>query len=1006
MQFSRESQYFNRYSRSRGYQEWRALAGEVPQSAEFNEIQSLLSDRINQNGQAVFQNGDVISGLSVVSELPEDTETPGEFTLYNTIDSMDHKIWCDGVVHTVPSAKNIPVTNSGWGFIGVFFEKFTVSASEDPNLRDPSVYNGSGQYLGLPGANRLKVVPVWVAGTLHVSEYDELAIKSTTCYARPASGSYIELTPEVDLVEQVSDKSVYNAKFNINKVNANSVEGDTKYLDILVKQLSPTEIKKIKNISSKIKVVLPANSGSVSFKASVNFFTLGSKTPQVSMPSSYSYASGNTSHEITFNTQAKINELALTNVGYYIGLTIETQTPFPSGTKFYLSDFYWSETTTDERRPVFQKFKTLTGSEYYNYIPGPSNYLKVGDQTVLSGIANVTTVSGNALIRSSENGYISIPADFQALGLRDVVIREKEITDDSTFYSTYGISKEDLCLRVYPIHITKDGQIKSSLPNREFTGLTNNYFSERFKNLLDTQVVTDYSIKTGFNRDYTFENINAVVEGRYITNTDAKIVLPNFESSSESTYDFNILYTGTSTVNYSLPTRFKTITGSKIKCIIREEVTRKQPLVQDYSTLNAEQKDLLGLHVLGGPSANQIESVRLLQIRNVEINANSEQKEGSFYYNLHDQDVKLDYTTKTVTNNGQSYSYVFPTIRWENRGTYPVVGEKYVVYYEADILVNIINSSNSNSQLQLKGNDLSQTSNDYGTLSVLTKNQTSELDITLLSASGEMSGLSPILYDKFNYNDGKETKTFQSTISGTATAGTLDCFIIYLSADYYKYGPDGRLDYIKVREAEKDSASIALLANNKLPLAFIKSGENPQKIAYRGLSQAEKRETQNLIADLKRYLPALLSQSILASDTSAQTAPVIQYVASDKAAEKYLVKKVSWQIDPARFPTLDKHTIVTTYDYYGDDEPSTITSRLSSDHIVRSKKESDDFNGLLRSFTVEIKNLNTQQSLETFTAVILYHENTPVNLDVNGSSNSDSFDDPPDCPLIRHIDII
>jgi hypothetical protein len=58
--------YYNRFDRSKNYEKTMFLAGRGLQSAELNEIQDYANSRISGIGDAIFADGDVISGASCI----------------------------------------------------------------------------------------------------------------------------------------------------------------------------------------------------------------------------------------------------------------------------------------------------------------------------------------------------------------------------------------------------------------------------------------------------------------------------------------------------------------------------------------------------------------------------------------------------------------------------------------------------------------------------------------------------------------------------------------------------------------------------------------------------------------------------------------------------------------------------------------------------------------------------------------------------------------------------
>jgi hypothetical protein len=122
------------------------LAGRGLQSAELNEIQDYANSRISGIGDAIFADGDVISGAGCIV----DTET-------GAVIIEAGKIYLRGAVREV-LATNLAIPTDRSVVIGIWYDEKTVTELEDATLRDPAV--GTRNYQE-PGAARLKSELVW-----------------------------------------------------------------------------------------------------------------------------------------------------------------------------------------------------------------------------------------------------------------------------------------------------------------------------------------------------------------------------------------------------------------------------------------------------------------------------------------------------------------------------------------------------------------------------------------------------------------------------------------------------------------------------------------------------------------------------------------------------------------------------------------------------------------------------------------------------------------------------
>lgn len=131
--------YFNRYDPDKQYARELFIAGKVMQSAELNEMQSTILDRIKNVGDTILTNGDIIEGCQLVLGENGATVTAG-------------KVYLEGNVRKVP-ATPIELTFKGQERVGVKLLTEVVTSADDPDLLDPAA--GSFNY-GADGAHRLK----------------------------------------------------------------------------------------------------------------------------------------------------------------------------------------------------------------------------------------------------------------------------------------------------------------------------------------------------------------------------------------------------------------------------------------------------------------------------------------------------------------------------------------------------------------------------------------------------------------------------------------------------------------------------------------------------------------------------------------------------------------------------------------------------------------------------------------------------------------------------------
>ncbi len=139
-------QYYDRYDPAKNYGRVLFRADRTLQSAELNETQRALLDRIKGIGDAMLSNGDIIRDCRVAIN-----ENTGE------VNCESGALYLEGAVRGVPPATlHIPVT--GTVAIGVYLRYRVITELEDPSLYNPAVgTRGEGEQ----GAARLQEETAW-----------------------------------------------------------------------------------------------------------------------------------------------------------------------------------------------------------------------------------------------------------------------------------------------------------------------------------------------------------------------------------------------------------------------------------------------------------------------------------------------------------------------------------------------------------------------------------------------------------------------------------------------------------------------------------------------------------------------------------------------------------------------------------------------------------------------------------------------------------------------------
>jgi hypothetical protein len=135
--------YFNRFDASKRYDELLFRASRGLQSAELNEIQAVLSDRMKQISDVLFRDGGVVRNASASIDPA---------TGVSQLDAG--AIYVQGAVREV-AARTITIPTTGTVQIGVRVVTSTITEQDDVSLRDPAVGTRNFQEAGAGRTRRL-----------------------------------------------------------------------------------------------------------------------------------------------------------------------------------------------------------------------------------------------------------------------------------------------------------------------------------------------------------------------------------------------------------------------------------------------------------------------------------------------------------------------------------------------------------------------------------------------------------------------------------------------------------------------------------------------------------------------------------------------------------------------------------------------------------------------------------------------------------------------------------
>jgi hypothetical protein len=137
---------YNRYVKSNNYDRHLFRPDRTLQSAELNEVQSNVFERIGDIGNVLFKDGSIIRGCDCVVDADSGAVSLASGSLYLA-----------GAVRGIAPG-NFTVATTGSVIIGVYLQETVIDEIDDPALLNPAV--GTRAYME-PGAARLQVTPVW-----------------------------------------------------------------------------------------------------------------------------------------------------------------------------------------------------------------------------------------------------------------------------------------------------------------------------------------------------------------------------------------------------------------------------------------------------------------------------------------------------------------------------------------------------------------------------------------------------------------------------------------------------------------------------------------------------------------------------------------------------------------------------------------------------------------------------------------------------------------------------
>lgn len=141
-----QTHIYNRHNAANAYDRHLFRQDRTLQSAELNEVQSNVFERIGNIGNVLFKDGDIIRDCACVVN-----DQTGAVSL------ASGSLYLAGAVRGIGTG-SFTISTVGSVIIGVYLQEVVITELDDPELLNPAV--GTRSY-GEPGAARLQINPVW-----------------------------------------------------------------------------------------------------------------------------------------------------------------------------------------------------------------------------------------------------------------------------------------------------------------------------------------------------------------------------------------------------------------------------------------------------------------------------------------------------------------------------------------------------------------------------------------------------------------------------------------------------------------------------------------------------------------------------------------------------------------------------------------------------------------------------------------------------------------------------
>lgn len=141
-----QAPYYNSFNRTKHYSQILFKPGLILQSAELNELQSILKQNIKDISGTLLTNGDIIEGCQCI------ISAVSEGSIAKKVTVTKGRVYLDGAIYDVDET-TLSLRGAGTETIGVIINEQVVTSDDDPDLLDPAAGYAN---VNMSGSDRLK----------------------------------------------------------------------------------------------------------------------------------------------------------------------------------------------------------------------------------------------------------------------------------------------------------------------------------------------------------------------------------------------------------------------------------------------------------------------------------------------------------------------------------------------------------------------------------------------------------------------------------------------------------------------------------------------------------------------------------------------------------------------------------------------------------------------------------------------------------------------------------